>query len=291
MCILTNLAICAIIRGGVINLYLTINGGKKMDEVKFDATLEVELDEVREADEASNFVEAIEAAETELEAAYEIYAAECKAAMRMALSGIQNLCEAIDRAGKRNPFDRIEHRIKTFKSVKGKCKARGYDTDIRSIRENVKDVAGIRIITKYLDEVMVIKDMIAQIPGINILTVKDYVTTPKKNGYQSMHLGCQVQIQDPFAGSRLRPLEIQIRSKSMNLWATLEHDLKYKNSNPSPEVEEKFRRISKILREFDEEAIRLRDYEDSEETAEQIDIINGIHALSASLPKIGELLS
>lgn len=260
-----------------------------MDEVKFDATVAVELDGTD--NEVCDLVEAVEAAETELESEYEIYAAECKAAMRMALSGIQNLREAIDRTGKRNPFDRIEYRIKTFKSVKGKCKTRGYDINIQGIRENVKDVAGIRIITKYLDEVMVIKDMIAQIPGINILTVKDYVTKPKKNGYQSLHLGCQIQIQDPFAGSRLRPLEIQIRSKSMNLWATLEHDLKYKNENPNPEVEEMFRNISKILREFDEETMRLRDYEEVAETNKRA-ITSSIYDISSpTMPKASGLVS
>lgn len=214
----------------------------------------------------------------ELESAYEIYAAECTAAMRLTLSRIENLSEAIDRAGKRNPFDRIESRIKTFKSVKGKCKARGYKFTIDEIREKVRDVAGIRIITKYIDEVMTVKNMIAQIPGVNIVAVKDYVTTPKPNGYSSVHLGCQIEIHDPYKGSQLVPVEIQLRSKSMNLWATLEHDLKYKNSNPSPEVEEKFRKISKILRDFDEEAIALRDYH---EVAE-----NNLEALSSKNPPI-----
>ena len=201
--------------------------------------------------------EELEKFETE----YENYAAECNAALKKALLAIQNLSDAIHRAGKRNPIDRFESRVKTLKSVKGKCKARGYDMTIESVRQNVHDIAGIRIITKYMDDVMAVKDLIAQIPGIYIGLVKDYVTEPKPNGYSSIHLDCQVEIYDPYKGSRLVPVEIQIRSKSMNLWATLEHDLKYKNSNPSPDVEEKFRRIAEILRNFDEEAMALRDYE------------------------------
>ena len=200
-----------------------------------------------------------------LESDYEVYAAECSAVVKKVQLALQNLSDAIDREGadKRNPFDRIESRIKTFKSVRGKCQVRGYDLNITSIRQNVLDVGGIRIITKYMDEVMVVKDMIAQIPGLYIMTVKDYVTEPKPNGYSSVHLCCQVELYNPFRGSILVPLEIQIRSKSMNLWATLEHDLKYKNENPSPEVDEKFKKIAKILRDFDEEAIALRDYEPS----------------------------
>ena len=233
-----------------------------METENFLAMLEVDLDgEATEFGDDFNDGVAVEELE-QLEAEYDIYAAEARAALRFTMASIKNLCEAIDRAGKRNPFDRIESRIKTFKSVKGKCKARGYGLNIEDIRANIKDVAGIRIITKYIDEVMTVKDMIAQIPGINIITVKDYVTTPKPNGYSSVHLGCQVSIYDPCKGSQLVPIEIQLRSKSMNLWATLEHDLKYKNSNPSPEVDEKFLKISKILRQFDEEAIALRDYDE-----------------------------
>lgn len=205
----------------------------------------------------------IELAMEQLEADYEVYAAECTAALRLTLDRIYNLSEAIDRSGNRNPFDRIESRIKTFKSVRGKCKKRECEFTIDSIRENIKDVAGIRIITKYIDEIDLVEDMVKKMPGINIVKIKDYVKEPKKNGYQSLHLDCQVEIYDPYKGSQLIPVEIQLRSKSMNLWATLEHDLKYKNPNPSPEVDAKFLGIAKILREFEEEAIALRDYSEN----------------------------
>ncbi|MBQ8985036.1 hypothetical protein IJ076_00540 [Candidatus Saccharibacteria bacterium] len=192
-------------------------------------------------------------------AAYDSYVAECSAALRLTLARIENLCESIERQGIRNPFDRIESRIKTFKSVKGKCFKKGYSFDTEGLHR-IGDIAGIRIITKYIDEIDMVKELISKTPGINIVKEKDYVKNPKTNGYQSLHLDCQVEIHDPFTGSKLIPVEIQVRSKSMNLWATLEHDLKYKNPNPSPEVEEKFRNIGKILRAFDEEAIALRDY-------------------------------
>ena len=201
----------------------------------------------------------------EFEKAYEKYAAECEAAMRLALDKIQNLSEAIDRSGNRNPFDRIESRIKTFKSVKGKCENRECGYTYEAIRETIKDVAGIRIITKYTDEIDLVKDMIKKIPGISVEKEKDYVREPKPNGYQSLHLDCRIEIYDPYNGSQFVPVEIQIRDKAMNLWATLEHDLKYKNENPSPEVEEMFRDASKILHDFAMKAIHLRDYGETTE--------------------------
>ena len=195
----------------------------------------------------------------EIEMDYELYAAECNAAMRLTLARIQNLSEAIDRLGRRNPFDRIESRIKTFKSVKGKCKARQCEFSDEGIRETIRDVAGIRIITKYIDEIDVVKDMIQNIPGINIVKVKDYVKEPKDNGYQSVHLDCQVEVHDPIKGSRLVPVEIQIRTKSMNLWADMEHDLRYKNANPSPKAEEEFYEAARMLRDFEQKMLELRD--------------------------------
>lgn len=206
----------------------------------------------------------------EFEKEYELYAEECEAALNQVLLSIDVFVKAIERNGQRNPFDRVEHRIKTFRSVRGKCKKRGCAITAESIRENITDIAGVRIITKYIDEIDLVRGMLEKIPGINIVKIKDYVKEPKPNGYQSVHLDCRVGVYDPYQGSRLIPVEIQIRSKSMNLWATLEHDLKYKNPNPSPEVDKKFLRIAKILRNFDEEAIALRDYSDSEVSAERI---------------------
>ncbi|MBR3169562.1 hypothetical protein IKF23_03965 [Candidatus Saccharibacteria bacterium] len=241
--------------------------GQLRDEIEGLNTVMEELEVLEAVDiaeEAATLVEetaeAVEAQAEQLEAEYEAYADECQAAMDLTMGRIRFLCKTIDRSGGRNPFDRIESRIKTFKSVKGKCRERGYPCNMQGIRENVRDVAGIRIITKYIDEIDLVKNMIIQMPGVNVVSIKDYVTNPKPNGYQSVHLSCQIEVYDAINGSRLVPLEIQLRSKSMNLWATLEHDLKYKNENPSPEVDEKFRRIGMILREFDEEAIALRDY-------------------------------
>lgn len=233
-----------------------------METEVFNATVEVDIEnEIAEENSKSLDSKILpEAYLDQLEDEYDRYATECEAGMQKALLSIHSLSAAFDRSGKRNPFDRIESRIKTFKSVKGKCKDRGYELTSPSIQEHIKDVAGIRIITKYLDEISLVKDMILQIPEINIISIKDYVSQPKENGYKSVHLQCQVGVYDPFRGSRMRPLEIQIRTKTMNLWASLDHDINYKNPNHMPEVEEKFLHIAEILSQLEEEAMSLRDY-------------------------------
>lgn len=228
---------------------------------KFNAEVEVDLDEnvTTEEVQSENYLD-------ELETEYEKYAHECEAAMKIALLKIGIFSDAFDRTGKRNPFDRIESRIKTFKSVKGKCRDRGYALTMPSIKENVRDIGGIRIITKYIDEIPLVIEMIRQIQEISILGIKDYVETPKDGGYKSVHLNCQVGVYDPFGGLRMVPLEIQIRTKTMNLWAAMDHDINYKAMEHHPIVVKRLQRIAEILDQLEIEFKELRDYTDKPTT-------------------------
>lgn len=230
-----------------------------METERFNATLEVDLI----AEENSKSVDSQilpEAYLDQLEDEYDQYAIECEAAMQKALLSINILDAAFDRASKHNPFDSINYRIKKFKSVKGKCRDRGYELNMPSIKEHIKDVAGIRIITKYLDEIPLVVEMIRQIQEISILSVKDYIKEPKDNGYKSIHLGCQVGIYDPFGGLRMRPLEIQIRTKAMDYWASLDHDNNYKSQKHLPEVEERLLHIANSFDDIEKEAMDLHNY-------------------------------
>lgn len=192
---------------------------------------------------------------------FDQYALECQSALDLAMVRIQNARRMIMADSSRNdPFDRIEGRIKTFDSTVKKCNRKGYPLDIEEIKKNVKDIAGIRIITIFRDEIEQVADLIAKIPGINIVSREDYVNNPKENGYSSLHLSVQVEIYSPDEGSKLVPIEIQIRDKSMNLWASVEHIVKYKKNNHDPQAETYFKKMSEILTAFDEVAMQLRDY-------------------------------
>ena len=189
------------------------------------------------------------------------YVAECEAALRITVAKIVNMREIIKMSNKRNPFNSIDDRIKTYDSVIEKCKRRNYPLSIESIKKNILDVAGIRIITPFKDDIYDVVEIFHHIPGFNIQAEKDYVKNPKKNGYSSYHMCMLVEIYSPVSGgSKLIPVEIQIRDKAMDLWATIEHIIGYKNSNPSPEAGNQFKRIADILIRFDELAIELRDF-------------------------------
>lgn len=197
-----------------------------------------------------------------LEYEYDRYSLECQSALELAMVRIENARRMITADPlKYDPFDRIEGRIKTFDSMIKKCSRRGYKPTIEEIKKNVKDIAGIRIITIFRDEIYRVADLIAKIPGLNIVSREDYVDNPKDNGYSSLHLEVQVEIYSPGEGSKLIPIEIQIRDKAMNLWASVEHIVRYKKKDHDPKAEEYFKKMAETLTKFDEVAMNLRDYD------------------------------
>jgi putative GTP pyrophosphokinase len=158
-----------------------------------------------------------------------------------------------------------------------KCERKGFQKDIESIKSNIHDVAGIRIVTLYKDDIYRVRDaLIGQPPiegqvvdgnvrlldeekneNIVLLEEKDYVAKPKINGYRSLHLIVEVQVRFKETMETV-PVEIQIRTKAMDLWASIEHDCRYKNACPSKDAEI-FDELSRIVDNFDESAIKLRD--------------------------------
>lgn len=193
---------------------------------------------------------------------FDQYVVECQSALDLAMVRIENARRIlVSDPSKYDPFDRVEGRIKTFDSTVKKCIRKGCELNIEAIKRNIMDVAGIRIITIFQDEIEQVANLIAKIPGMNVVSREDYVKNPKENGYSSLHLAVQVEIYSPDEGSKLIPIEIQIRDKSMNLWASVEHIVKYKKNNHDPEAETYFKKMAEILVEFDEVAMQLRDYD------------------------------
>ncbi len=189
---------------------------------------------------------------------YSQYAALCECGLRIVLTRIENLRqEAEIFSAERNPFYDIQTRIKTYESAVNKCLDRGTACDIKALKK-LHDIAGVRIITLYKDDVYSIRDALVRQPSIEVLEERDYIANPKPNGYRSLHLIISVHVY--FSGTtRSVPVEVQIRTQAMNLWASVEHNVKYKNDAPSDEAPEMFARIAGILEEFDENAMRLRD--------------------------------
>jgi len=127
----------------------------------------------------------------------------------------------------RNPISAIKSRLKAIPSIQGKLKRKGLEPSVQAIEENLCDVAGVRVICSFLEDVYTLADALLKQDDIALLQRKDYIQHPKPNGYRSLHLIVSVPI---FLANEKRQMkvEIQLRTIAMDCWASLDHQLRYK---------------------------------------------------------------
>ena len=129
----------------------------------------------------------------------------------------------------RNPIHSIESRIKTPQSIVGKLQRKGMPITPESARENLTDIAGVRVICCYIDDIYAIADLLTKYSGFQLRKIKEYIQNPKPNGYRSFHMILDVPVY-MSSGKQTAPVEIQIRTIAMDFWASLEHQLHYKST-------------------------------------------------------------
>ena len=134
-----------------------------------------------------------------------------------------------------NPIEMIKARVKKPQSIAEKLIRRGHPVEVDSIMENIHDVAGIRVICSFIDDIYKVASMLAAQDDITVLEVKDYIKNPKANGYRSYHMIVEIPVF--FSERKLNmKVEVQIRTIAMDFWASLEHQLKYKKDVDDPEA-------------------------------------------------------
>jgi len=128
---------------------------------------------------------------------------------------------------KRNPFESIKSRLKSPISIAGKLRRKGLAVTVENIEKHLNDVAGIRVICSFPDDIYKLADLLAGQDDIILLGKKDYIKNPKPNGYRSLHLILDIPI---FLSNEKKHMkvEVQFRTIAMDFWASLEHKLKYK---------------------------------------------------------------
>ena len=126
-----------------------------------------------------------------------------------------------------SPIEHVRARLKSTESMLEKAMRTGTDMTVAAIRERVLDIAGIRITCSFVSDVYWIADMLSQQPDLEVLTVNDYISSPKPNGYRSLHLIVRVPV---FLSEHTEhvPVELQLRTIAMDFWASTEHKLSYK---------------------------------------------------------------
>jgi putative GTP pyrophosphokinase len=130
----------------------------------------------------------------------------------------------------RNPIHQIKTRVKTPKSIIDKLTRIGCELSVESARENLTDIAGIRVLCSYIDDIYLIADLLTSQDNIEVIRTSDYIKNPKPNGYRSLHMIVTVPV---YLSDRkeIVKVEIQIRTIAMNFWASLEHELSFKLTN------------------------------------------------------------
>ncbi|MBQ8928044.1 MAG: GTP pyrophosphokinase family protein [Oscillospiraceae bacterium] len=127
----------------------------------------------------------------------------------------------------RNPIHGIESRIKSPQSIVEKLQRKGFPLSAKSARQNLMDIAGIRVVCYYVQDIYALAELLHLQETFQVVKVKDYIKHPKPSGYRSLHMILTVPVR--LAGGRqLVPVEIQIRTIAMDFWASLEHQLHYK---------------------------------------------------------------
>ncbi|WP_077617468.1 GTP pyrophosphokinase [Bacillus sinesaloumensis] len=133
-----------------------------------------------------------------------------------------------------NPIEHVSSRLKSPESILNKIDRKGYGYSLESIKENILDIAGIRITCSYISDIYKVSEMLQQQKDVTVIASKDYIKNPKPNGYQSLHLIVKIPI---FMSDREEHIyvEIQIRTIAMDFWASLEHKIYYKYNKEIPQ--------------------------------------------------------
>ena len=158
----------------------------------------------------------------------------------------------------RNPINSIKSRLKRPMSMKEKLERRGIPLSVDSVEKNLNDVAGIRVICSFTEDVYTIAEAFLKQDDITLLEIKDYIANPKPNGYRSLHLIVTVPI---FLAKekRMMKVEIQLRTIAMDFWASLEHQLRYKKDiDFTSEMEAELLECAEIASELDKRMNKLR---------------------------------
>lgn len=196
-------------------------------------------------------------------AEYISYSSQAQAAMNILLARIQNLQLGMEAAQERTLIDTVTYRIKSIDSCIKKLKLKGHALTPENLRDYISDMAGIRVVTPFEDDIFIIADALKNQSGLTVRRIKDYVSNPKENGYASLHLTIEVEVF--FLNEKvIVPVEVQLRDKTMDAWAAIEHICGYKcqSGTKSPKVLELFKKLANYLSGFRKTAIQLRDFDE-----------------------------
>jgi putative GTP pyrophosphokinase len=158
----------------------------------------------------------------------------------------------------RNPITSISSRLKSSTSIMEKLAKKGLDFTVENVEANLYDVAGIRVVCSYVDDIYELAQALAKQDDITVIREKDYIKKPKENGYRSYHMIVSVPV---FFSDQTKDMavEVQIRTIAMDFWASLEHQLKYKKDIPNQQsIVDQLSRCAQQIASLDRQMYQVR---------------------------------
>ena len=159
------------------------------------------------------------------------------------------------------PIHHMQSRLKSFESLMDKAERYGIEDPIHNldtVRAVVFDIAGIRVVCNYREDIYTMSELLLKQSDVDLIKIKDYCKNPKPSGYRSLHVVISIPVFLVNSKTTV-PVEIQFRSIAMDTWASLEHELKYKNKGALTEdIQKQLTQCAKTLSDVDEQMERIR---------------------------------
>lgn len=129
-----------------------------------------------------------------------------------------------------------------MESILKKVRNKDIPLTFQSLEDNIRDIAGVRVICSFQDDIYMLADCLLQQDDVTLIEKKDYIRNPKPSGYRSLHLIVEIPI---FLHNekRMMKVEVQLRTIAMDFWASQEHKLRYKKNIPEEEAQELAREL------------------------------------------------
>lgn len=177
-----------------------------------------------------------------------------QAALREVITKIEILDDDLQAKNYYVPIHHMESRIKSVSSIVEKAERYGiFDpiSNIDKVKDQIKDIAGVRVVCKYIDDLYYFSKYLIKQDNVELVCIKDYCKNPKKSGYRSLHVVIKIPVY-LLDRTLSVPVEVQFRTIAMDTWASLEHELKYKNKGQiSEEMHERLIDCANKLLEID----------------------------------------
>ena len=175
------------------------------------------------------------------------------AAIKEVITKLEVLDEEFNALHEYNPIHNIESRLKSPQSIAKKLKEHNFSYAEDNIQDIIRDIAGIRVVCKYIEDTYKLADLLLKQRDIVLIECQDYIENPKESGYRGLHLLIEIPVF-LSVGVKSIPVEVQIRTLAMDLWASLEHHLRYKSVAPvSDDISDRLMECAEKISDIDRE--------------------------------------